>query len=300
MSVTNRAMVTGLKNIWVAKILSGDTSSTVPPVYDTPFYIGNSAQLGYDPAFSQTTWYGDDQPAYVFSSHGEMSFTLSVDDILPQDKAALYGQTYTNGYLADKTTDEPPYFAIMGEKTRGSVTERFVFAKVQFAKGAMTIDTKGSTVTPQPDAISGRMVGLKYNSLFSGRIRSDDTSYNATQWANWFTTPQINPSADTGAVTVTAAAGTAGQIVFTFAKAGGGNANMNSATLVYPNITIALTSGYVIQVPSSYVLAAVSGATQTLTVSGLTAGASTWWVSAACKDVSGVACTAKMGTTTVT
>lgn len=300
MSVTNRAMVTGLKNIYVAQILSGDTSSTVPPVYDTPVYIGGAAQLGYDPAFSQTTYYADDQPAWVFSSHGEMSFTMSIDDILPQHKAMLYGQTYVNGYLADKTSDEPPYFAIMGEKTRGSVTERFIFAKVQFAKGAMTVDTKGSSVTPQPDAVSGRMIGLKYNTLFSGRVRSDDDAKNATQWANWFTTPQYAPSLDTGAVTVAAAAGGAGEIVFTFTKAGGGNANMNSASIIYPNVTIALTSGYVIQVPTAYTLAAVSGATQTLTVTGLTSGASTWFVSANVKDVNGVGVTAKMGTTTVT
>lgn len=301
MAITTRAPVIGVKNLKYALITGGDTSTTVPPTYGTVKDLAATAQFGFDPAFSQTTGYYNDAPLYVFSAHGEMSFTLAGDDVYPEAKAELLGQTYANGILVDDVADTPPYCALGGVFTRSDGTEeRFWFPKVQFAKGSITVDTKGSSVTAQNDAMNGRTVALNYNGKFRVRARSNDTALNATTWANWFSAPVYTASQDNGAVTVAAAAGSAGQIVFTFTKAGGGNANMNSASIIYPNIVIALTSGYVIQVPSSYVLAAVSGATQTLTVSGLTAGASTWFVSANVKDVSGIGVTAKMGTTTVT
>lgn len=299
MAVTTRAPIIGVKNLKYALLTGGDTSTSVPPTYGTVKDLAATAQFGFDPAFSQTTGYYNDAPLYVFSAHGEMSFTLSGDDILPDAKADLYGQSYVNGVLVDNVADTPPYAAVGGIFTRSDgTTEYFWFPKVQFAKGSITVDTKGASVAAQNDAMAGRVVALNYNGQFRTRVRSNDTAKNTTVFNNWFNAPVITASPDLGALTVTAAAGTAGQIVFTFAKAGGGNANVNSASITSATVKIVLTSGYVIQVPTAYNLAAVSGATQTLTVTGLTTGASTYWVDGV-TDVNGVAVTAKAGTVTV-
>lgn len=299
MAVTTRAPIIGVRNLKYALITGGDTSTSVPPTYGPVKDLAATAQFGFDPAFSQTTGYYSDAPMYVFTSHGEMSFNMSGDDILPEVEAELCGQAYVNGILADNIGDTPPYVAIGGIFARSDGSrEYFWFPKVQFAKGSVTVDTKGVSTSTQNTSMSGRVIPLTYNAQFRTRVRSSDTAKNATVFNNWFNAPVITGSADLGAVTVTAAAGTSGQIVFTFAKAGGANANINSASITSATVSVVLTSGYVVQVPTAYNLAAVSGTTQTLTVTGLTAGASTYLVQGV-TDVNGVTCTSKAGTVTV-
>jgi hypothetical protein len=141
------------------------------------------------------------------------------------------------------------------------------------------------------------LTSLTYSKKYGEKVRSDDTNVPAATITNWFTAVGHATSA-TGAITVAAAPGTAGQVVFTFTKAGG-NTVMNQGTFRIPKIQIFLNSTGAVQNPT-WTFGASGGATQTATASGNTAGASSWLVSSEIQDVNGIGVTARGGAVTIT
>lgn len=300
MAVTSRSPIIGVKNVKYALVTGGDTDTSTVPTYGTVKDLFATAQLGVDPAFSQTTGYYNDSPLYVFSSHGEMSFTLEGDDVFPDNKAELLGMSIANGILVDNVADTPPYAAIGGIITRADgSTEYFWMPKVQFAKGAITVSTKGSSVTPQNDVMNGRVVATVYNGSWRTRIRSNDGSINATTFSNWFNQPVLTSGADLNALSVALSAGTAGKIVCTFTKAGGGNVTINAATLVAPNILFSIDSTGALVTPT-VVMSGQGTASAVATFSGFTAVKHDIVVTSGVKDQNSVGCTNKAGSVTVT
>ncbi len=289
----SRQVITGVKNIKYAKILSGDTDTSTPPVYDTVKPLFQVATFGFDPAFSQVTAYYDNGPRYLFSSVGEMSVTLEGDNIYPENMAEVLGMTYQNGILVDNLDDEPPYIAIGGEITRsGGVSEFFWLAKVQLGKGPMTINTKQAEVSPQNVSVSGRAVAWAYNDNINAMARSDDANVAAATLSGWLSSVVYSTSANLNALTVTGIAEGTDDIVITFAKTGGGNFILDPATVNATNI-IVLDSNGAIAATTFSTPSTTPAATQTVTVPDpTTLAAGTYYVIVQnVKDNSGVSVT---------
>lgn len=293
-----RTPVVGVTSLYVAKMTTEDTATTAP-VYDTPVLLMNVKQFGVDPGASQVRYYANDVSLYSFYNEGEKTVTLVGDRLLTSIRSLVYGMTVANGIQEFGSTDVPPYVAIMCSFTRGDGTKDLVcLPKVQLSRSSITVDTKGSEISPQDESLTGSVLNLAYNGLWQTMLNTGNANASSTTISNWFVSPIYSSSQDTSAVTVTAAAGTTGTIVFTFTKANSGTMSINSASLSSTTLPIFLTAG-TIQSPTAYTLATVSGSTQTLTVTGLTAGATSYIVTSGVKDVNGVGVTAKAGQITV-
>lgn len=291
--------VIGFKDLVYAVMLSGDTSASVAPVYDTVAPLCKTAKFGYDPAATQVVAYFDDQSAYSFYNEGEKSITLETDHLTTAVKAIIYGQTVVNGVIQSGSADNPPYIAIGGKFTRGDgSSDYFWIPKVQLAKGPVNADTKGATIAPQNDMLTGKILNLTYNGNWMTMVNTAHATVPAATITNWFANPVIAATTDLNALTVTAAAGTTGKIVFTFAKTGGGNVYLNDLTITNSNFIIAIDSTGAIATPTSWTIGASGGATQLVTANGLTAVKHDFTVNGVA-DNYGVKNTIKAGSVTV-
>jgi len=289
----------GLDKLYYAVQLSDDPAGA--PVYDTIYPLIGAKTLSFNAAASLTTNFADDSPFELMETTGEMGLTLSVVGLLPADEARLQGHQYVNGAIIRGAEDASPYIAIMGRTLLADGSYGYVrYYKVKFGKANAEDATREASPAPRTVTMEGRVAALvstTYSKKYGEKVRSDDTNVPASTIANWFTAVGHSTGAN-GAVTVAAAPGGAGEIVFTFTKAGG-NTVMNQGTFIVPKIQIFLNSTGVVENPT-WTFGTSGGATQTATAAGLTAGASTWLVSNQVQDINGIGVTAKGGTATVT
>ncbi len=287
----------GLDKLYYTVMTSDDSTGT--PVYGTIYPLVGAKTLSFNSAASLTSNFADDSVFETFESTGEKSLSLSIVDLLPADKARLLGYNYANGITSGTASAASPYVAIMGRAMLSDGSYRYVrYYKVKFGKPNAEDATREASPSPRMVTLEGRvsdLISTTYIGKYMEEARSDDTGA-ATAISTWFTAVGYSTTA-TGAVTVAAAAGTAGQVVFTFTKAGG-NTNMNQSSFIVPNIQVFLNSTGAVQAPT-WAFGATGGATQTATASGCTAGASTWIVQSGVTDVNGIGTTAKGGTVTV-
>ena len=296
MALSQKSAV-GLKGLYYAVQTSDLADGT--PVYGTIYPIVGAKTLSFNSAASLTTNFADDSAFETFESMGEKGITLSIVDLLPQDKARLLGQTYTNGVIEGNDSASSPYVAILARILLSDGSYRYVrYYKVKFGKPNAEDATREASPSPRTVTMEGRVASListTYAGKYAEEARSDDTTAT-TAISTWFTAIGYRGAA-TGAVTVAAAAGAAGEVVFTFTKAGG-NTNMNQGTFIVPNVQIFLNSTGAVQSPT-WTFGSTGGATQTATAAGCTAGASQWIVSSGVQDINGIGTTAKGGAVTV-
>lgn len=288
----------GLSDIHYA-VMTSDSPSGVPaygPVYELP----GAKALAFNNAASITTNFADDQVFEVMESTGEKGITLTLVDALPEDLARFQGHTYANGAIIQKSTDVSPYIAIMARTMLSDGSYAYVtYYKVKFGKANSEDTTKEATPTPRTVTFEGRALDLlstTYKAVSLEKLRDDDPNVSSSYLATYFDAITF-ATGNQGALTVAAAAGTAGQIVFTFTKAGGGT-NVNEATLANGIGTFITSTGAKVT-PTALTLGASGGATQTVTATGLTAVGHTWSVGGV-TDSAGVLVTPKVGTVTVT
>lgn len=287
----------GLSDIYYAVQTSDDPSGV--PAYGTVYPLTGAKALAYNSAAALTTNFADDQAFELMESTGEKGITLSVVDMLPADQARILGHTYANGAIIKKESDSSPYIAIMGKVMLSDGSYAYVrYYKVKFGKANAEDATKEATPAPRTQTFEGRVASLQsttYKGVYIEMLRSDDPSVSASYLANFFTSIGF-ATGNQGALTVAAAAGGAGEVVFTFTKAGGGT-NVNQAT-VANGIKLYITSTGAPATPTGFTMGASGGATQTVTFAGLTAVGHTWAVNGV-TDSAGVLVTPKAGTVTV-
>jgi phi13 family phage major tail protein len=281
-----------------------DNAADSVPTYDTIYNLPDAIRLSFNPNSSRTNLFADDGIAFTgVSSIGEGTLTLETADLTPDHESRLLGNSYASGASVLKTSDQPAYVAIGGEMLLDTGAYAYVwFYKVKFSVPTSEDTTKGASVEFRTKSMEGST--LKLNStanLGAVRIktRTDDPAASSTFLANFFTAVPF-ASSDLNAVTVTAAAGTSGKIVFTFTKAGGGNITLNETTFTASNIYVSIDSTGALVTPSGWVFGTGGAApTQTATASGFTAVKHDYVVTSGIKDASGVGCTAKAGSVTV-
>ena len=289
----------GLDSLYYAVQTSDDPAGV--PVYGTIYPLVGAKTASFNAAASLVSNFADDSVFELMESMGEKALTISVVDMLPADEARILGYDYLNGAIIRKASASSPYIAIMGRTllSDGSYGY-FRYYKTKFGKANSEDATREASPSPRMMTLEGRvsdLISTTYKGKFMEKVRSDDTSVPAGTISSWFTSVGHSTGA-LGAVTVSAAPGTAGQVVFTFTKVGG-NTNMSTGTFIVPKIQIFLNGTGAVQAPT-WAFGATGGATQTATASGNSAGASSWLVSSDVQDVNGIGCTAKGGTLTIT
>ena len=248
----------GLSGLVLAQVLSDDENGIV---YDTPFHIPGAVVATVNPNSSVETDYADDGAFFAQNNRGNTELSLEMIDITPENEAKMLGQKRVNGVTVETDLDQSPYFAFGARVLMAGSDETgdAVFTYLWYAKGKFSVpesggETKKDSITFGHKNLTAQFVKTQFvpdgqkSGTIGTRIRTDDPEVPASLIENWFNAPVISVSQNTGAFTVTAAAGSDNAVVLTGTKAGGANVSFGRASAkLGETIIVADSSGELVE-----------------------------------------------------
>jgi len=155
----------GVKSFYFARQTTEDTSSSAP-VYETPQAVEGLRTVNVEVEQSQNVLYADDKAFASENGTPEIKISLELAQMPLDVQAKLLGSTYdtTNKVLVDKSTDSPPYVAVLfsGTMSDGSNLGVKIY-KLKFGIPSDEYQTKEQDVEWQPQTIEGKVVVLQNN-----------------------------------------------------------------------------------------------------------------------------------------
>lgn len=252
----------GVDKLYYALKTANTDTATVAPAYGTIYPLPNVSEISLTKGGNVSKLRGDNVNAFAANGIGDLSLSLKVADIEPDDRARLFGQTYSAGVIVEAADDVSPEVAIMFRRLRHNGTYEYVtLPKVVFAVDDDMSMTKADTVEWQTPTLVGTALSLQYTGGYEVKSRSDDTLASAAQQAAWFSTVVYDATVDTGAVSVAIAVASL-TTTFTFTKSGGGNITLTQANLTQNTLPIFKSDTVV---PGAYVITNNGTATVTVT-----------------------------------
>jgi len=222
--------------IWVLDEASDVTGGT--PTYGTGIDIPNTLDISFDPGGNSTNLYADDGLAFIATTVGDMKLSIGWADLPNDVKSTILGQSYANGAVQEKTTDQSPYIALSGKRLRAGteggspVYDYFCLPKVKLVVPKEDAKTKGAQVDFQTYMFEGVATKLIANQTYRVITRTDDANAGATFLANFFNQP--------------------------FTKTGGGNITLAAADLTTANLPT-YKSTNAVPVAGSYAITSGNG-----------------------------------------
>lgn len=182
----------GLKNIYVAKIL---TESATATTYEAPRKISKAMTVNITPNVNSATLYGDDQAQETIEELADITVEMGINDLTMEDYAFLLGKTVdANGGVTDSINDEAPYVALGYEvplsKPKGAKRMTWLY-KGKFGIPTEENQTKQGSPSFQTPTISSTFLPRE-DGEWRYRVESNET--NADVIKNWFTAVQEKPT----------------------------------------------------------------------------------------------------------
>ena len=271
--------------------------------YGTVYSLYGARAVDIDPGASFAWEPGDDGGFAIGETVGEMKIALEVDDLLPADKARLFGHTYANGIISENVLDVSPYVAIgfrvlrMGTSGGNKVYDYAWIPKCIFEKPKANEATKGKTYTPRTVKIDGEFTRTLSSGDYIEVARSDDTTLAAGTISGWLATPRYVSTQDLGALTLTSVNGvnatSTKTFTLTFAKAGGGTTVIANGAVTNVVLTLASTGAVIPIVTFTPGTASTTPTLLITTSSTITAVAYNVSVNAGLTDSNGAPCVLK-------
>ena len=230
----------GLSGLVLAQVLSDDENGIV---YDTPFRIPGAVVATINPNSSVETDYADDGAFFAQNNRGNTELSLEMIDITPENEAKMLGQKRVNGVTIETDLDQSPYFAF-GAKVLMAGSDKAgdaVYTYLWYAKGKFSVpesggETKRDSITFGHKNLTAQFVKTQFvpegqkSGTIGAKVRTDDPDAPASLIENWFNAPVISVAQNTGAFTVTAAAGSNNTVILTGSKNGGANVSFGRAS----------------------------------------------------------------------
>lgn len=220
----------GLSGLVLAEVLSDDENGIV---YGTPFKIPGAVVATINPNSSVDTDYADDGAFFAQNNRGNTELSLEMIDITPENEAKMLGQKRVNGVTVETDLDQSPYFAFGAKILMAGSDENGdpVYTYLWYAKGKFSVpesggSTKKDSIEFGHKSLTAQFVKTQFvpdgqkSGTIGTRVRTDDPDASASLIENWFSAPVISIAQNTGAFTVTAAAGADNTVVLTGTKAG--------------------------------------------------------------------------------
>lgn len=173
----------GLRDLYRAPITIGAEGKEE---YGTPVRMAKAISAELSVEVAEAILYADDGADEVVKEFVSGELTLNVNDLLPEDLAALLGQRQdTDGVLYASDTDEAPYTAIgfRARKTGGKYKYIWLY-KVKFAIPNENYTTKGDSIEFTTPEIVGQFI-KRDDGLWKAEHVAEPTEAVA---ASWFTT----------------------------------------------------------------------------------------------------------------
>ena len=220
----------GLSGLVLAEVISDDENGIV---YGTPFKIPGAVVATINPNSSVDTDYADDGAFFAQNNRGNTELSLEMIDITPENEAKMLGQKRVNGVTVETDLDQSPYFAFGAKILMAGADENGdpVYTYIWYAKGKFSVpesggSTKKDSIEFGHKNLTAQFVKTQFvpdgqkTGTIGTRVRTDDPDASSSLIANWFSAPVISIAQNTGAFTVTAAAGADNTVVLTGTKAG--------------------------------------------------------------------------------
>lgn len=158
----------GVKKFYYAAQTAEDTSSTAA-TYGTPVAIEGLRSVGIETEQETNTLFADDGPFATDVGAPKITVSIELAQLPLQHQAALLGHTYdsTNKTLTSKTSDSPPYVAILfaGTTSDGGALGVKLY-KGKFSEPSDNYQTKEEGIEWQSQTIEGEFVALQNNSAY--------------------------------------------------------------------------------------------------------------------------------------
>jgi len=220
----------GLSGLVLAEVLSDDENGIV---YGTPFRIPGAVVATINPNSSVDTDYADDGAFFAQNNRGNTELSLEMIDITPENEAKMLGQKRVNGVTVETDLDQSPYFAFGGKILMAGSDENGdpVYTYIWYAKGKFSVpesggSTKKDSIEFGHKNLTAQFVKTQFvpdgqkSGTIGTKVRTDDPDVSSSLIENWFSAPVVSVAQNTGAFTVTAAAGADNTVVLTGTKSG--------------------------------------------------------------------------------
>lgn len=254
--------VIGLDSVYIAQ-LTADEAGTTLPTYGTPIKLAGAVQASVANNGSVSVDWADNGPLFAMNNRGNIELTLELTNMSAATYALVLGNTRANGITIERPQDTAPFFAvgfrvwIGGTDDSGDkVYEYFWYPKGVFSVPDNGANSKTDSISFQHKTLKVTFVRTEYYASSSDpdgvlvtHGRSDENLTSA-QISAWFDAPVLTTSANTSAVTVTAAE-SSGAIAMTFAKA-------DSSSFSMSEDSVSLGSNVLIQVSGAEVAGTIA------------------------------------------
>lgn len=179
-----KGVLIGVKNLHYAVMKTDESAGAT---YDTPVAIKGVRTIDVKPASGVNTLYGDDAPYDVADYLGDIEVTIDTAQMSLTDIAAILGHTVTKGVMDYKSTDTPPYVAILFESVKSNGKKRFVkLLKGKFSEPAENYQTKETSVKWNTAKIVGHFVVREFDQAWKRVADEDAADYEAATGTGWY------------------------------------------------------------------------------------------------------------------
>lgn len=202
MSKTAKKIVTGVEKAYYS-ILTADGET---PTYESAKYLPGLREISVTANEEQATIYAENRLYDSENSLGEIEVTLDFASIDTNDYVALLGKKRAaNGGIIESADDQPPYIALMVEKTlSGNVKEYLTLFKGKLSIPEDKAKTKEGKTEYQTVSLNGLFMPLE-NGIWKHAVKTTDEGFNSeTHKKNWGKTVVIPSTEMINELTITA------------------------------------------------------------------------------------------------
>lgn len=191
----SKKITTGVEKAYYAIL----TTEGETPTYEAVKYLPGLREISVTANEEQATIYAENRLYDSENSLGEIKVTLDFASIDTVDYVDLLGKKVaTEGGIIESADDQPPYIALMVEKTlSGGVKEYLTLFKGKLSIPEDKAKTKEGKTEYQTVSLSGIFMPLE-NGIWKHSVKTTDADFNSeTHTAKWGKTVTI-PTVKTG------------------------------------------------------------------------------------------------------
>lgn len=186
----SKKITTGVEKAYYAVL----TTEEETPTYQAAKYLPGLREISVTANEEQATLYAENRLYDSENSLGEIEVTLDFASIDTADYVALLGKKVaTDGGIIESADDQPPYIALMVEKTlSGKVKEYMTLFKGKLSIPEDKAKTKEGKTEYQTVSLSGLFMPLE-NGIWKHSVKTTDEGFNAethaTKWGKTVVIP---------------------------------------------------------------------------------------------------------------
>lgn len=186
----SKKITTGVEKAYYAILKSEDET----PTYEGVKYLPGLREISVTPKEESASIYAENRLYDSENSLGEIEVTLDFASIDTVDYVALLGKKIAqDGGIIESVDDQPPYIALMAEKTLSGVAKEYL----TLFKGKLSIPedkakTKEGKTEYQTVSLNGIFMPLE-NGIWKHSVKTTDEGFDeethATKWGKTVTIP---------------------------------------------------------------------------------------------------------------